>query len=74
MPKGKKQINRPVGPTPVGERLRASTIPAARLYDEWIKRVNGSKIKCPYCGGTGHNEQANVECGFCDDGIHTIGE
>lgn len=33
-----------------------------------------TEIECPYCDGTGRNEQANAECGFCDNGTHTIGQ
>lgn len=32
------------------------------------------EIECPYCDGTGRNEQANAECGFCDNGTHTLGK
>jgi hypothetical protein len=39
-----------------------------------FQQEQGRKIPCPYCDGTGHNEEANAECGFCTDGIHTIGE
>ena len=39
-----------------------------------FQQEQGRKIPCPYCDGKGHNEDANAECGFCTDGIHTIGE
>ena len=34
--------------------------------------ISGEEIYCPYCHGVGHDGRG-TECGFCDNGIHTVG-
>lgn len=45
-----------------------------RRHNLRIFADRGRKVPCPYCEGKGHNDQANAECGFCDNGTHTYGE
>lgn len=41
------------------------------FMQRWKAR-EGEKVTCPYCGGTG-NDGRGTECGFCEDGVHTLG-
>lgn len=41
------------------------------FIERWDARA-GEKVPCPYCKGRGHDDRG-TECGFCDEGVHTLG-